>query len=100
MARREELTPASKPPPFGLAQLIAQRPGVTNGSQKQREVPAVLVWVLCDIDSPRLDQDRSENGRTGELDLTPFQQHPDLSAARESLRPTRHGDRPPGRDGE
>lgn len=100
MTRIEELAPASKPASFGFAQLIAQRPGVIHGSQKQREVPAVLVWVVCDIDGPRLDQDRSEHGRAGELDFSSFQQHPDLSAPRESLRPTRHGDRPAGRDGE
>jgi hypothetical protein len=84
MTRIEEFAPASKPASFGLAELTVQRPGVIHGSQQQREVSAVLVRLVCDIDGPRLDQDCPEQGRAGEFDLASFQQHRDLSAARRS----------------
>ena len=100
MTRIEELAPTSKPASFGLAHLISQRPGVFHHRQKQREVSAVLVRILGDVNRPRLDQGRSKHRRTGKLDLSAVEQHRDPSAALESLRPASHSDRSTGRDGE
>ena len=100
MTRIEEFAPASEPASLGLVELTVQRSGVIHGSQQQREVPAVLVRVACDIDGPRLDQDCPEQGRAGEFHLSSFQQQRDLSAAFESLRPASHGNGPAGRDRE
>jgi hypothetical protein len=100
MTRIEELASTSEPASFGLAHLISQRPGVIHHRQKQREISAVLVRILGDVNRPRLDQNRSKHRGTGKLDLSPFEQHWDRSAALESLRATSHSDRPTGRNGE
>lgn len=98
MTRVEELAPASKPASFGRTQLFAQRPWVINRSQKQREIPTMLVRIVGHTNGPCLDQDRSEHGRTREFEFSSIQPHGDRSAARESLRPASHGDRPSGRN--
>jgi hypothetical protein len=72
MTRIEEFAPASEPASFGIPEATVQRPGVIHGSQQQREVPAVLVRIMCDIDGPRLDQDCPEQGRAREFDFSSF----------------------------
>src|SRR5205814_3988284 len=55
---------SAEPAPLPTAQFGGKLVGIVNEAQEQREVQALVLWHVVDIDRTRLDEDRTEQIRS------------------------------------
>ncbi|HEX7071578.1 MAG TPA: hypothetical protein VF190_12260 [Rhodothermales bacterium] len=75
---------------LGLAKFGTQRSRVVDSRQEQCEITPMLVGILGDINSSRLDEDASEQGRAGQDEGASFENDWHVPTARQRLRAARH----------